>query len=133
MIAIQNISRHDHKPYHAWVARIRRRGRVVERYFADRAHGGRTKALKAALAFRDQTLERQPLQNAKHGRTPFCRPTSPSSTLSATISLMPDRSTSSNPHDLFSNVAVRGVHRNADLFYRLRRRAFTDRDLPVAR
>jgi len=56
----QNISRFDHKRYHAWVVRIQRPGRLVVRYVADRKHGGRIKALAAAIAFRDSTLEKLP-------------------------------------------------------------------------
>jgi len=57
---LHNVSRHDHKRYHAWVVQIRRRGRITIRYFSDRKHGGRTKALQAAIAFRDSTLQKLP-------------------------------------------------------------------------
>lgn len=56
----QNVCRHDHKRYHAWAVSIRRRGRVLSRYFADRKHGGRRQALQAALAFRDHALDALP-------------------------------------------------------------------------
>ena len=56
----RNISRYRHHRYEAWIVQIRRRGRFIVRYFADRRHGGRGRALAAAAAFRDHLLDRLP-------------------------------------------------------------------------
>jgi AP2 domain len=60
--ALRNISRIDFKTANGdrasggWEVRIQRRGKRVEKFFADRALGGRRKALEEAKSFRDEQL-----------------------------------------------------------------------------
>lgn len=51
---IENTRNHDH----AWIVEVRRRNRVTMRRFADGRHGGKEKALKAGVHFRDALLAR---------------------------------------------------------------------------
>ena len=46
------------KTYGGWEVRIQRRGEKTEKFFSDNGHGGKSKALRAAKAFRDK-LESQ--------------------------------------------------------------------------
>ena len=39
----------------AWYVRVSFQGRLISKHFADRKHGGKRKALKAAITFRNQT------------------------------------------------------------------------------
>ena len=41
---------------HSWHVAIRSRNQAVTRHFSDSVHGGKRKALKAAIAFRDEML-----------------------------------------------------------------------------
>jgi hypothetical protein len=41
---------------HSWHVSIRCRGQIITRHFSDNVCGGKRKALKAAIAFRDATL-----------------------------------------------------------------------------
>ncbi len=53
-----HVSRIDQpdKNNHGWYVRIRREGVTTSKFFRDSKYGTRTKALKAAIAFRDQLL-----------------------------------------------------------------------------
>lgn len=42
---------------HSWHVAIRCRGHAITRHFSDSVYGGKRKALKAAVAFRDATLK----------------------------------------------------------------------------
>jgi hypothetical protein len=55
---MKNISRIDQKDKNTfgWFVRIRRDGRQISKFFSDGKNGGRDKALKAAIAFRDSHL-----------------------------------------------------------------------------
>jgi hypothetical protein len=54
----RNIFRYDSvkKREHAWRVFFRRRNEIMTRCFSDGVHGGRDKALAAAIAYRDQLL-----------------------------------------------------------------------------
>ena len=54
----RNISRRDRKANHthAWLVRLQRCSDIVHRMFSDSVHGGKRKALKAALEYRDTHL-----------------------------------------------------------------------------
>jgi hypothetical protein len=56
----KNITRFDYGNTHGWWVRFQRstagRHRVVSKMFSDAVHGGKRKALRAAVAWRDQTL-----------------------------------------------------------------------------
>lgn len=51
---------HDKSRTHCWIVRIQRRQRVWRRSFADGLYGGKSKALQAARAFRDEILSLHP-------------------------------------------------------------------------
>lgn len=55
---LHHIRRIDHaqKRTHAWIVQVQRRGEITIRRFSDGRHGGRQKALEAAIRFRDATL-----------------------------------------------------------------------------
>ncbi|MFA5906212.1 MAG: hypothetical protein WC836_19945, partial [Desulfobacula sp.] len=55
---IKNISRidKDEKSTHAWFVTVQRKGKVIRRMFSDVALGGKKKALKAAIEFRNKVL-----------------------------------------------------------------------------
>ncbi|MDI6400648.1 hypothetical protein QLX67_01485 [Balneolaceae bacterium ANBcel3] len=57
--SMKNISRIDQpsKNTYGWFVRIRRDGKSISRFFSDGKHGGREKALDAAIVFRDKNLE----------------------------------------------------------------------------
>lgn len=46
----------DGKRMHCWIVRIERKRRIWNRHFSDGVYGGRTHALRAAQAFRDELL-----------------------------------------------------------------------------
>ena len=46
----------DKRRSHCWIVRIQRKRRYWQGYFSDRVYGGKTKALHAARAFRDEVL-----------------------------------------------------------------------------
>lgn len=46
----------DRTRTHSWHVTIRSRNQAVTRHFSDSVHGGKRKALKAAIAFRDEIL-----------------------------------------------------------------------------
>lgn len=45
---------------HGWQVRVRRQGKRVTKFFADRKHGGRDEALEVAKVYRDELLEELP-------------------------------------------------------------------------
>lgn len=45
---------------HAWIVTLQRRNKIWCRYFSDGKHGSKPKALAAAKAFRDSTLDANP-------------------------------------------------------------------------
>jgi len=56
----KNITRFDYGKTHGWWVRFQRSTasgtkRVVSKMFSDAVHGGKTKALRAAIAWRDET------------------------------------------------------------------------------
>ena len=52
---------------HCWIVRIQRRQKVWRRSFSDGIHGGKTNALRAARAFRDEVLSlHQPMTRAEY-------------------------------------------------------------------
>lgn len=55
---LHHIHRIDHAPKrtHAWAVQVQRRGEIVIRRFSDGRHSGKAEALKAAIRFRDGTL-----------------------------------------------------------------------------
>jgi hypothetical protein len=60
-----------------WEVRIQRRGRRIEKFFADRAFGGNRKALRAAKRFRDgMESQMRPYLVRELARTPSTRNTS---------------------------------------------------------
>ncbi len=54
--SVYAIYRVDHDPSrtHSWLVTLQRRGRIYNRHFSDRVHGGKRQALKAATAYRDR-------------------------------------------------------------------------------
>lgn len=48
------------KHTHGWEVRVQRRGVAVNNFYSDLEHGGKAKALKAAMAFRDQIIRTNP-------------------------------------------------------------------------
>jgi len=56
----KSVSRIDQeeKHTHGWYVRVRFRGSEVSRFFNDKRHGGKRKALAAAVEFRDETERR---------------------------------------------------------------------------
>ena len=52
----KNITRIVTGIYEGWEVRIQRRGKKYEKYFGDRKYGGKTKAMKAARAYRNEIL-----------------------------------------------------------------------------
>jgi hypothetical protein len=65
------ITRIDSKPHRtfAWIVSVQRRNQIWRRAFSDRSYGGKTKALTAAKAFRDQILSQHPPMS----RAEYCR------------------------------------------------------------
>lgn len=61
-VAMYGISRIDDDIHrtHAWRVSLRRRVKALVKNFADKKHGGKRKALKAARAHRDRLLEMYP-------------------------------------------------------------------------
>ena len=57
--AITRIDSERHRTF-AWIVTVQRRNQIWRRSFADRSHGGKSKALNAAKAFRDKILRRHP-------------------------------------------------------------------------
>ena len=68
----RNVSRIDQpeKNNHGWYVRVRIAGELRSKFFSDRVYKGRPKALRAAVAFRDEVL-------AGAGRTPSGRSVMP--------------------------------------------------------
>lgn len=60
--AMRHISRIDQakKSQHGWWVRIHRAGRMIHRFFSDKAHGGKTRALAEAKRHRDELLRLHP-------------------------------------------------------------------------
>jgi hypothetical protein len=60
--AMRHISRIDQakKKQHGWWVRIHRAGRMIHRFFSDKAHGGKTRALVEAKHHRDELLRLHP-------------------------------------------------------------------------
>ena len=60
MISPRNIIRIDHEASrtHAWRVTLQRYNDVVVKYFSDSIYGGRRKALKAAVEYREELLRR---------------------------------------------------------------------------
>jgi hypothetical protein len=56
----KNITRFEFGRTRGWWVRIRRRGRMVQAFFSDGRHGGRTKALEKARQKRDGWLRTLP-------------------------------------------------------------------------
>ncbi|AFM24669.1 AP2 domain-containing protein [Desulfomonile tiedjei] len=56
----RNITRvdHDHKGDHGWIVTMQRKGAVIVKRFSDGIYGGKQKALKAAVEYRDSFLAR---------------------------------------------------------------------------
>jgi hypothetical protein len=54
----KNVSRIDQaeKNHHGWYVRVSSQGRVTSKFFSDRSAGSRAKALKAAVAYRDELI-----------------------------------------------------------------------------
>lgn len=75
----RNISRIDQfsnsgTAHGGWEVRIQRRGKRVEKFFADNTHGGKRMALQAAKHFRDQMeTELRPLSIREMARNPSIR------------------------------------------------------------
>jgi hypothetical protein len=46
----------DSSGTHSWLVTIHRRGRIYNRHFSDRPHGGKRNALEAAKAYRDRLV-----------------------------------------------------------------------------
>jgi hypothetical protein len=66
----KNITRFDYGRTHAWWVRFQRSTggtRVVSKMFSDAVHGGKAKALRAAIAWRDRTAAT--IQPARRRRT----------------------------------------------------------------
>ena len=57
---MKGISRIDSKHTRGWFLRIYRRGRVHSKMFSDGVHGGREKALRIALAYKEEYERRHP-------------------------------------------------------------------------
>ena len=55
--SVKNIKRIDSTKTHGWQVHVRRGGELRTKLFSDRVHGGKTKALKAAKAYRDDLLD----------------------------------------------------------------------------
>lgn len=65
----KNVSRIDQadKKHHGWYVRVSSEGRVTAKFFSDRGTGSRAKALKAAIAYRDELIAE--LGRPKTGRS----------------------------------------------------------------
>jgi hypothetical protein len=48
------------KKNHGWYVRVTFKGKTDQKFFADKAHGGKNKALKAAQAHRDHLVTQLP-------------------------------------------------------------------------
>jgi hypothetical protein len=66
--AITRIESKPHRTF-AWIVSVQRRKQIWRRTFSDRSYGGKTKALAAAKAFRDQILSQHPPMS----RAEYCR------------------------------------------------------------
>ena len=66
--AITRIESKPHRTF-AWIVSVQRRKQIWRRTFSDRSYGGKTKALTAAKAFRDQILSQHPPMS----RAEYCR------------------------------------------------------------
>jgi hypothetical protein len=66
--AITRIESKAHRTF-AWIVSVQRRKQIWRRTFSDRSYGGKTKALTAAKAFRDQILSQHPPMS----RAEYCR------------------------------------------------------------
>lgn len=60
MRIMRGISRVDYGRGRSWWVRLYRGGELHQQHFADSKHGGKTKALRAALAWRDRAERRLP-------------------------------------------------------------------------
>jgi hypothetical protein len=60
MISMRGISRIDYGRGLSWWVRLYRNGEIHHRHFADSHYGGKTKALRAAMAWRDRSERRLP-------------------------------------------------------------------------
>jgi len=60
--AHRNIQRIDNESNrtHAWLVVVQRRGKIYSKMFSDGRHGGKRKALQAAVAYRDKLIQRHP-------------------------------------------------------------------------
>jgi len=55
----------EEKSYHGWAVAICRRGEICRKFFADVLHGGRKRALRAAMNWRDEMLDARPALSRK--------------------------------------------------------------------
>src|SRR5262245_61518708 len=66
--AITRVDSERHRTF-AWIVTVQRRNQIWRRPFSDRSYGGKTKALTAAKAFRDQILRLHPPMS----RAEYCK------------------------------------------------------------
>jgi hypothetical protein len=72
MNRLRNITRRDQESNrtHAWLVTLQRRNTIVNRMFTDAVYGGKRKALKAAIEYRDAMIQKEsPYQHEMWVRT----------------------------------------------------------------
>ena len=64
-MSLKHITRLDYQKTHGWWVRIRRKSNPCSKLFSDGVYGGRDKAQKVAMAWRDEQLSSAPKQTSR--------------------------------------------------------------------